>query len=201
MAVVALADDDDDANDEALSNLRLFRARMSLKERHYLTSKVLVPPNASPWIVLYGRPPKLPHKHQALAPVLHYCTAAFEHKTMCEIFGVPPSTFATAFRKAQVAFGIALESIDQARVHYPSKRTQMEGTASGQTGPLVSGQHIMEYVGEVIGKDEFFWHFRSMSFSQVPDYYFMQISNYFQLQVLFSKVLRSDVNVNSDKSS
>ncbi|RHZ12544.1 hypothetical protein DYB31_008627 [Aphanomyces astaci] len=39
-----------------------------------------------------------------------------------------------------------------------------------------AGQHIMEYVGEVIGKDEFFRRFRNMSYAQVPDYYFMQLS-------------------------
>ncbi|ETV64547.1 hypothetical protein H257_18576, partial [Aphanomyces astaci] len=48
-------------------------------------------------------PPKLPHKHQALALALHYYTAACEHKTLCEIFGVPPSTFEIALRKAEVA--------------------------------------------------------------------------------------------------
>ncbi|RHY06653.1 hypothetical protein DYB36_000403 [Aphanomyces astaci] len=173
-----LLDDDDDANDEALSNLRLFRARISLKERHYLTSNILVPPNASPWIVLYGkidrsafittvslpldafhnllhefskhftwkartfksgRPPKLPHRHQALALVLHYYTAACEHKTMCEMFGVPPSTFATTLRKAEVALGLALESMDHARVHYPSK-TQMEWARQvAEREPLVHG--------------------------------------------------------------
>ncbi|RHY51620.1 hypothetical protein DYB30_012693, partial [Aphanomyces astaci] len=39
-----------------------------------------------------------------------------------------------------------------------------------------AGQYIMEYVGEVIGKDEFFRRFRKMPYAQVPDYYFMQLS-------------------------
>ncbi len=39
-----------------------------------------------------GRPPRFQHKHAVLACVLHFYTAAIEHKSLCILFGIPPST-------------------------------------------------------------------------------------------------------------
>ncbi|KAG2841871.1 hypothetical protein PC113_g18934 [Phytophthora cactorum] len=39
-----------------------------------------------------GRPPKFIFKHAVLACLLHFCMAAVESKTLCELFGVPPAT-------------------------------------------------------------------------------------------------------------
>ncbi|KAH9116426.1 hypothetical protein LEN26_012894 [Aphanomyces euteiches] len=71
-----------------------------------------------------GRPPKLIFKHQAFALVLHFYTAAWEAKTLCEIFGLPPATLTSTLSKAEAASAASQHSLREARVRYPSKATQ-----------------------------------------------------------------------------
>ncbi|RLO04312.1 hypothetical protein DYB28_005117 [Aphanomyces astaci] len=73
-----------------------------------------------------GRPPKLPFKHQALALVLHFYTATCEPKTLCEVFGIPPSTLSATLAMAKLAIAKALRSLRDAQVRYPSKQLQRE---------------------------------------------------------------------------
>ncbi|RHZ03444.1 hypothetical protein DYB26_006596 [Aphanomyces astaci] len=73
-----------------------------------------------------GRPPKLPFKHQALALVLHFYTAACEPKTLCEVFGIPPSTLSATLAKAESALAKALRFHRDAQVRHPSKQLQRE---------------------------------------------------------------------------
>lgn len=43
-----------------------------------------------------GRPPRFVSINCVLACLLHFYTAAVEHKTLCALFGVPPSTLSRA---------------------------------------------------------------------------------------------------------
>src|SRR5271169_5400078 len=119
--------------------LLLFRMRLSIRERSYLTSQALVAAHASPWQVLdkhgsdlnfqsivalsrnafddlarafarhyvvlsgpgrSGRPTRLVDKRSALALLLHYYASSSEIKTLCEVFGSPPSTTERTLQKA-----------------------------------------------------------------------------------------------------
>ncbi|ETV69905.1 hypothetical protein H257_14504 [Aphanomyces astaci] len=87
-----------------------------------------------------GRPPRIPHKHAVLAMVLHYYTAAVEHKTLQELFGVPPSTFARVLAKAEEALERSLSRIPQASVQWPSIPVQQEWSRlTNEREPLVEG--------------------------------------------------------------
>ncbi|KAF0768492.1 hypothetical protein AaE_002778 [Aphanomyces astaci] len=174
-----LDDDDDDDSTQSIAAIRLYRARVSIKERHYLTCDALIPPDNSPWMIIYasmkpssfiatvsippdafhillqefskhyqwksgfgkpGRPPKLSCKHQALALVLHFYTAATEQKTLCEIFGIPPSTFSSTLAKAEEALFHALQHVADAEVRYPSKSEQRRWALQvAAREPLVHG--------------------------------------------------------------
>ncbi|KAF1774183.1 hypothetical protein GQ600_12215 [Phytophthora cactorum] len=46
-----------------------------------------------------GRPSRFVSKHNILASVLHLYTSAVEHKTLCELFGVPPPTMSRALKR------------------------------------------------------------------------------------------------------
>ncbi|RHY93867.1 hypothetical protein DYB35_010630 [Aphanomyces astaci] len=87
-----------------------------------------------------GRPPKLPFKHQALALVLHFYTAACEPKTLCEVFGIPPSTLsATRNQRLQkhCASSVMLKSDTQAsnsNANGPSKSVPERAFAQALTG-------------------------------------------------------------------
>ncbi|DBA05378.1 TPA: hypothetical protein N0F65_007540 [Lagenidium giganteum] len=59
-----------------------------------------------------------------LACLLHYHTSAIEHKTLCELFGVPPSTMSRTLRKAEIALQKALKDIPQASVRWPTRVEQ-----------------------------------------------------------------------------
>ncbi|RHZ35710.1 hypothetical protein DYB26_012550 [Aphanomyces astaci] len=54
--------------------------------------------------------------------------------------------------------------------------TSVKGFGLLLSAPVLAGQHGIEYVGEVIGKDEFARRFRNMSYAEVPECYFMQLS-------------------------
>ena len=68
-----------------------------------------------------GRPPKLLLKHAVLGCLLHFYSAAVEPKTLCELFGVPPSTFSRVLANAETALESALEVMSLAVIQYPSK--------------------------------------------------------------------------------
>ena len=72
-----------------------------------------------------GRPPKFIYKHAVLGCFLHYYSAAVEHKTLCELFGVPPSTFSRVMSAAAESLRKALREIPEAGIQFPDKQTQI----------------------------------------------------------------------------
>lgn len=50
-----------------------------------------------------GRPPRIPHKHAVLGMLLYFYTNAVEHKTLMELFAVPPATISRVLKNAEVA--------------------------------------------------------------------------------------------------
>ncbi|RHY77236.1 hypothetical protein DYB34_011527 [Aphanomyces astaci] len=87
-----------------------------------------------------GRPAKLTYKHQALALVFHFYTAACESNTLCEMFGIPPSTFSSTLAKAEAALECTLKEIPDARVRYPTKPVQRQWASQIMARePLVHG--------------------------------------------------------------
>ena len=87
-----------------------------------------------------GRPPRVVQKHAVLAMLLHFYSAACEHKTLQELFGVAHSTFARTLNKAELALERALRRIPEAGVRWPSFETQRHW--SGLTNirePMVEG--------------------------------------------------------------
>ncbi|KAF0712305.1 hypothetical protein AaE_012062 [Aphanomyces astaci] len=72
-----------------------------------------------------GRPPRVQQKHAVLAMLLHYYTAAVEHKTLQELFGVSPTTFSR---------------VCDAAVRWPSKALQRDwAVLTNAKEPLVEG--------------------------------------------------------------
>ncbi|KAH9100195.1 hypothetical protein LEN26_016085 [Aphanomyces euteiches] len=87
-----------------------------------------------------GRPPRIPFKHAVLAMVLHYYTAAVEHKTLQELFGTVPSTFFRILKNAEMALGRSLLKLRDAQVKWPSKETQRHwASKTNAREPLVEG--------------------------------------------------------------
>ncbi|KAF0714212.1 hypothetical protein AaE_011623 [Aphanomyces astaci] len=87
-----------------------------------------------------GRPPRIQHKHAVLAMTLHFYTAAVEHKTLQELFGVSPSTFARVLSNAERALGRSLNRIADAAVRWPTTRQQQHwATLTNAKEPLVEG--------------------------------------------------------------
>jgi len=87
-----------------------------------------------------GRPPRVVAKHAVLALLLHYYTHATEHKTLCELFAVPPSTLSRVLSNAEVALGEALNVISDAAVKWPSIPLQQRwAQLTNEREPLVEG--------------------------------------------------------------
>jgi len=51
-----------------------------------------------------GRPPKLSQKSSVLGLLLHFYAGTMENTTLCELFGVPPSSLSRIIQKAETAF-------------------------------------------------------------------------------------------------
>ncbi|KAG9404223.1 hypothetical protein AC1031_005762 [Aphanomyces cochlioides] len=87
-----------------------------------------------------GRPPRIRFKHAVLAMVLHFYTAAVEHKTLHELFGIAPSTFCRVLKNAEAALHRALAKLRDADVRWPSKATQrLWASRTNAREPLVEG--------------------------------------------------------------
>ncbi|KAG9400745.1 hypothetical protein AC1031_010184 [Aphanomyces cochlioides] len=87
-----------------------------------------------------GHPPRIRFKHAVLAMVLHFYTAAVEHKTLQELFGIAPSTFCRVLKNAEAALHRALAKLRDADVRWPSKATQrLWASRTNATEPLVEG--------------------------------------------------------------
>ncbi|ETV66262.1 hypothetical protein H257_17231 [Aphanomyces astaci] len=87
-----------------------------------------------------GRPPRVQQKHAVLAMLLDYYTAAVEHKTLQELFGVSPTTFSRVLRRAEVALDRALSRMQDAAVRWPSKALQRDwAVLTNAKEPLVEG--------------------------------------------------------------
>jgi len=87
-----------------------------------------------------GRPPRIVAKHCVLGLVLAYYTNATEHKTLCKMFAVAPSTLSVILDKAEVALEQALLHLYDARVTFPSiSRQRQWASATHDREPLVTG--------------------------------------------------------------
>ncbi|KAG9405294.1 hypothetical protein AC1031_004400 [Aphanomyces cochlioides] len=71
-----------------------------------------------------GRPSRCSHKHVVLASLLHSYAAPVEHKTLSELFEIPPSTLSRVLSKAEIALSAALRDIPEARIQFPNLETQ-----------------------------------------------------------------------------
>ncbi|KAE8880695.1 hypothetical protein PF005_g2095 [Phytophthora fragariae] len=108
-----------------------FSELLDVFSRHYVVKSGLGKP---------GRPPTFVVKHAVLACVLHYYTAPVEQKTLCELFGVPPSTLCRVMGHAERALDATLREIGAAAVRYPSKQQQLEWAAMvEEREPLLAG--------------------------------------------------------------
>jgi hypothetical protein len=135
-----------------------------------------------------GRPPKFIYKHAVLGCLLHYYTAAVEQKTLCELFGVPPSTFSRVMRLAAEALRLTLRAIAEAQIRYPDKPTQRRWAAiTHAKEPIVSGvwgfvdgknykvqapsamelQNAM-YNGQILFQNEWFRLTNTLAFRMAP---------------------------------
>jgi hypothetical protein len=87
-----------------------------------------------------GRPPRVVAKHSVLALLMHFYTHATEHKTLCELFAVAPSTFSRVLKNAEEALGKALMDIPDAAVKWPSIPLQRHwAKKTNEREPLVEG--------------------------------------------------------------
>ena len=92
-----------------------------------------------------GHPPRIVAKHAVLALLLHYFTHGTEHKTLCEIFAVVPSTFSRVLANAEEAFYKALKNIPDEAVKWPSIQLQQQWTQlTNEREPLIEG--VFEFV-------------------------------------------------------
>ncbi|ETV81267.1 hypothetical protein H257_05830 [Aphanomyces astaci] len=86
------------------------------------------------------RPPRVQQTHAVLAMLLHYYTAAVEHKTLQELFGVSPTTFSRVLRRAEVALDRALSHMQDSAVRWPSKALQRDwAVLTNAKEPLMEG--------------------------------------------------------------
>ncbi|ETV99731.1 hypothetical protein H310_07789 [Aphanomyces invadans] len=72
--------------------------------------------------------------------VLHFYTAALESKTLQELFGLSATTFSRVLHKAEEALSVALKAMKDARIQWPSKKTQaLWASKTQEREPLVTG--------------------------------------------------------------
>ncbi|KAG9412142.1 hypothetical protein AC1031_017771 [Aphanomyces cochlioides] len=87
-----------------------------------------------------GRPPRISHTHAVLAVLLHYYTAAVEHKTLQELFGVTPATFSRVLRRSEIALSRALDNVSEARIAWPNHHGQeLWASKTNNKEPLIHG--------------------------------------------------------------
>ncbi|EGZ26554.1 hypothetical protein PHYSODRAFT_473447 [Phytophthora sojae] len=67
-----------------------------------------------------SRPRRFVSKNNVLACLMHMYTAAVKLKTLCVLFGVPPSTMSRTLCQAEVALAASLREIPLAAVQWPS---------------------------------------------------------------------------------
>lgn len=87
-----------------------------------------------------GRPSKFFNKGTVLACLLYFYTGTMESKTLCTIFGVPPSTLSRIMQNAELALEKCLRTIPEARFSWPSFTEQQEWAMRvKQKEPLLDG--------------------------------------------------------------
>lgn len=87
-----------------------------------------------------GRPPKLFAKGTVLACLLHFYAGTMENKTLCTLFGIPPTTLSRIMRNAEVALKKSLRAIPEATISWPSFAEQKEwATRVNRREPLLNG--------------------------------------------------------------
>eukprot|EP00644_Phytophthora_capsici_P009887 jgi/Phyca11/119534/e_gw1.39.386.1 len=77
-----------------------------------------------------GRPPRFCSINNVLACLLHFYAHAVEHKTLCEMFGAPPSTLSRVLSNAEVALHKALPEVPEAQIRWPTFDQQRSWAAS-----------------------------------------------------------------------
>ncbi|RKO93454.1 hypothetical protein BDK51DRAFT_37286 [Blyttiomyces helicus] len=101
----------------------------SLRDRHYLKTSGLVDPLHCFWHTLSalgrrGRPAKFIFKHAVLGCLFHSYCGTMENKTLCKIFGVPPSTVRHALANTEIVLQSALKVLPDAQIHWSSFEQQ-----------------------------------------------------------------------------
>ena len=87
-----------------------------------------------------GRPSRILQKHAVLGCLLHFYTAEIRPKSLCKMFGVPPSTLSRIMGNAETALSLALKEIPEARIRWPSFEDQrLWAGLCEEKEPLVKG--------------------------------------------------------------
>jgi hypothetical protein len=73
-----------------------------------------------------GRPRKLKLKSTVLGLLLQFYTATVEHKTLCQMYGVPPATLSRVLNDAEIALNETLLNEPLAAVKWPTLDQQLE---------------------------------------------------------------------------
>ena len=88
-----------------------------------------------------GRPPKLSSKSTVLACLLHYYAGTMETKTLCELFGVPPTTLTRILQNAEGALEKTLRDIPEGKISWPDFREQQKWASwVEKKEPLLKGR-------------------------------------------------------------
>lgn len=91
---------------------------------------------------LRGRPPVFGSDKKAiLGLLLSYYTGTMEYKTLCQTFGISPSTCSRLIHRAELALMEALKGIKDARVRWPTFHQQREWAQKVyEKTPLLTGR-------------------------------------------------------------
>ncbi|KAI9915318.1 hypothetical protein PsorP6_008347 [Peronosclerospora sorghi] len=86
-----------------------------------------------------GRPSRLADKRSVLGLLLHYYASTSERKTLCELFGCPPSTTSRVLLNAEKALEKALAEMPESAIRWPSEKEQKQWVAwIAEREPLVT---------------------------------------------------------------
>ncbi|KAJ3060415.1 hypothetical protein HDU98_003607, partial [Podochytrium sp. JEL0797] len=73
-----------------------------------------------------GRPPKATYKSTVLGLILCYYTGTSDASSLCREFALPPATFYRLLHNAEAALNLALKSLKDAQIRWPSFDEQRE---------------------------------------------------------------------------
>ncbi|RKO87542.1 hypothetical protein BDK51DRAFT_47866 [Blyttiomyces helicus] len=124
-----------------------------LRDRHYLTTSCLVKPLCSFWHSLYahGTNSNLTSVigfnrgtfDDLLKAFLVFTSTMVEHKTLCEMFGVPHSTLHQVLTNAEIALQSFLKILPDAEIRWPSFAQQQRwARLTHDKKPLPEGRWV-----------------------------------------------------------